>query len=163
MDKMQKLYFGMIDYFSGDPKRIQHLVKVHSFARLIGQGEELGEKELYTLEAAALVHDIGIRAAEEKYGDCSGRLQEEEGPALAEKMLRELGFPREMIERVCFLVGHHHTYTDVEGLDYRILLEADFLVNLFEENTQEEAVWAAYEKIFCTETGRRICRAMFEV
>jgi len=123
----------------------------------------LGEKELFTLEAAALVHDIGIKAAETKYDNCSGRLQEEEGPALARQMLTELGFDKTVTERVAYLVGHHHTYTNVDGLDYRILLEADFLVNLYEESTRKEAVWAAYEHIFETETGKWLCRTMFEV
>ena len=48
----------MIRYYQGDPKHIQHFVKVHSFSRLIGQGEGLDESTMYTLEAAALVHDI---------------------------------------------------------------------------------------------------------
>ena len=35
-----------------------------------------------------------------------------------------------MIRRVEYLVGHHHTYKDIDGLDYQILVEADFLVNI---------------------------------
>ena len=163
MERLQSLYFKMIAYYAHDPRRIQHFVKVHSFARLIGRAEGLEGDLLLTLEAAALVHDIGIRAAEEKYGRCNGKLQEQEGPALAERMLEALRFPPELIRRVCFLVGHHHTYTDVDGVDYRILLEADFLVNLFEDGESDEAVRAAYERIFRTETGKRLCRTMFRL
>ncbi|MEW3582593.1 phosphohydrolase, partial [[Clostridium] symbiosum] len=36
MDILDDLLMKMISYNSGDPKRIQHLIKVHSFARLIG-------------------------------------------------------------------------------------------------------------------------------
>lgn len=50
----------MIQYYSGDPKRIQHFIKVHSFAKLIGEKEELDSTTLKTLEIAAIVHDIGI-------------------------------------------------------------------------------------------------------
>lgn len=161
MNKLDALYFEMINYYKGQPNRIQHFIKVHSFARLIGTGENIDEKTLYTLEAAAYVHDIGIKPAEEKYGSCAGPLQEKEGVGPAEKLLTELGFEKSIIDRVCWLVAHHHTYDNVEGMDYRILLEADFLVNLFEDDESISAVDAAYNKIFRTETGRRLCRLMF--
>ena len=106
----------------------------------------------------------------EKYGDGNGKLQEKEGPALAEQMLSELGFEKDVIERVSFLVGHHHTYTGIDGLDYQILVEADFLVNLYEDGRTDgdggfvpdkAAVETAYQRIFATETGKWICRSMF--
>ena len=123
----------MISYYSGDPKRIQHFTKVHSYAKLIGEREQLSPEELYILEAAAYTHDIGIKPAEEKYGSSAGKLQEQEGPAVARGMLMRLGFAENVIERVCYLIGHHHTYTGIEGRDYQILVEADFLVNLYED------------------------------
>ena len=76
-------------------------------------------------------------------------------------MMLGLGFEKDVIERVSYLVGHHHTYTNVEGDDYRILLEADFLVNMYEENSSDNAIKSAYDKIFVTETGRDICKKMF--
>lgn len=36
---------------------------------------------------------------------------------------------KEDVERISWLAAHHHTYTDVDGLDHRILLEADYIVN----------------------------------
>ena len=56
-----------------------------------------------------------------------------EGPPEAEKLLASQGWPETVIQRVSYLVGHHHTYTDIDGTDYQLLVEADFLVNLFEE------------------------------
>lgn len=56
------------------------------------------------------------------------------GPDEAEKLLNKLGVDEKIIERVCFLVGHHHTYNMIDGLDYQILVEADFLVNAYEDN-----------------------------
>ena len=132
---LEPLILKMISYDHGCPGRIQHFLKVHSFAKTIAVSEHLDEKTLFITEAAAIVHDIGIRLCLEKYGDGNGKLQEKEGPALAEQMLSELGFEKDVIERVSFLVGHHHTYTGIDGLDYQILVEADFLVNLFEGNT----------------------------
>lgn len=154
---------AMIEYYHGDAKRIQHFVKVHSFAKLIGEKENLPTDEQYILEIAAYVHDIGIKKAEEIYGDCSGRHQEELGPELAKNLLLDLGCEGVIIRRVCYLVGHHHTYTNVDSKDYQILIEADFLVNLFEDNVPKSAVETAYKNMFRTETGRRICREMFDL
>ncbi|MDO5399224.1 MAG: HD domain-containing protein [bacterium] len=161
MDLLDKLFVEMIHYYEGDPMRLQHFIKVHSFARLIGIEEDLPLRELFILESAAYVHDIGIKEAEKKFGKSNGKLQEQEGPQLAEKMLSQLGFDKTVIERVSYLVGHHHTYTNVDGADYRILLEADFLVNLYEENPGHDAIRYAYENIFKTNTGKMICREMF--
>ena len=151
----------MIAYDKGDPRRIQHFMKVHDFARTIGQLEGLDEQTLYILESAAVVHDIGIHVCEEKYGSCEGKLQEKEGPALAKEMLERLDYEQEVIDRVCYLVGHHHTYTNIDGVDYQILVEADFLVNLYEDGVSPDAVRKAYQNIFQTENGRKICRNMF--
>ena len=92
MKKINELYQKMIEFYKGNPWRIQHFVKVHSFAKLIAEEEEVGQELQYILEAAALVHDIGIKPAEEKYGSSAGKLQEQEGPPVAEAMLAELGF-----------------------------------------------------------------------
>lgn len=153
----------MMKYYTGDPKRIQHFIKVHQFAKMIGEMEGLPEEEQHILETAAIVHDIGIKPAEEKYGSCGGKLQEQEGPAVAEEMLQRLDYGPEVIHRVCYLVGHHHTYDQIDGSDYRILVEADFLVNLYEDGVSKDAVKNAYDKIFQTETGRRMCSLMFSV
>ena len=158
---LEPLILKMISYDHGSPGRIQHFLKVHSFAKTIAVSEHLDEKTLFITETAAIVHDIGIRLCLEKYGDGNGKLQEKEGPALAEQMLSELGFEKDVIERVSFLVGHHHTYTGIDGLDYQILVEADFLVNLFEGNTDTAHIRATYDNIFRTETGKKICREMF--
>lgn len=163
MDLTNKLIEEMISYNRGDAKRIQHFIKVHSFAKLIGETEDLSPAELFVLETAAVVHDIGIKPSEAKYGRCDGKLQEQEGPEPARELLEKLGYENTVIERVCYLVAHHHTYENVEGLDYRILLEADFLVNLYEDGISKEGVQRAYEKIFVTETGKRICREMFGI
>ena len=159
--QLDDLFMDMIAYYDGDPKRIQHFTKVHSYARLIGIGEELDHASLFILEAAAYTHDIGIRVAEEKYGRCDGKLQEQEGPIIAQKMLSQLGFENYIVERICFLIGHHHTYDNIDGLDYQILVEADFLVNLYEDDAGNRAIDKAYKRIFKTETGKKIFRLMF--
>ena len=161
MSRLNNLYKKMIEYYRGNPQQIQHLTKVHSFAKLIGEEEHLDERTLYILEAAAYVHDIGIRPAMEKYGRDNGPLQEQEGPAEAEKMMKLLGFEPEVIERVSYLVGHHHTYTNIDGIDYQILVEADFLVNASESNFSKVSIENAKSRIFKTAAGGRLLESIF--
>ena len=70
---------SLSELYKGDAKRIQHFCKVHSYAKLIAETENVDKKCLFTIEAAALTHDIGIHFCEEKYGNCNGKLQEKEG------------------------------------------------------------------------------------
>jgi hypothetical protein len=76
-------------------------------------------------------------------------------------MLTELGFDEAFIERVCFLVAHHHTYTDIDGTDYQILIEADFIVNAYEDELSHEAIENAINKLFKTEAGKYYLRTMY--
>lgn len=147
--KLSLLMRAMIKYDGGDVPRIQHFVKVHDFARMIGVAEDMESKQLFILEAAAILHDVGIHAAEAKYGNSHGKHQEELGPAEAKKVLPEVGgFTEQQTERICWLIAHHHTYTNVTSQDHRILLEADFLVNSFEDNLSEEAIASFRENVF---------------
>ena len=155
-ERQVKLLETMMQFDGGDPMRIQHFLKVWGFARQIGKMEGLEERIQEILETVAIVHDIGIKVCMEKYGNCTGKHQEEEGPELAEKMLTELGYDAELISRVSFLVGHHHTYTNVEGMDYQILLEADFLVNSYEGHKKNETIEAFCRRVFRTPSGIRL-------
>ena len=155
------LIMEMTKYYNGQPHRVQHFMKVYAYSKMIGELEGLSDREQDILEVAAIVHDIGIKVSEEKYGDCIGKHQEEEGPAVAQEMLEELSYDAELTERVCYLVGHHHTYKDIAKLDYQILVEADFLVNLFENETNNRPAKVTFEKIFKTKTGKEIGQAMF--
>lgn len=160
---IQILTEKMIEYFTGDPKRIQHFIKVHSFARYIGLRENLKEHEQFILECSALVHDIGIKPAEEKYGECGGKLQEELGPAEAEKILKELEFAPQDIQRICYIIAHHHTYSYINGKDLQILIEADFIVNLYEDSASISAVKTAFHRIFRTESGKRLLSTIWNI
>ena len=144
----------MVLFDKGDARRIQHFLKVYMFAALIGKMEGLPLEQQEILEIAAILHDIGIIPAEKKYGFNNGKLQEQEGPAYARALLQEAGgYQPELIDRVCFLIAHHHTYEGVDGPDWQILLEADFLVNSFEKNMPEEAIKKMRSRVFKTGSG----------
>lgn len=158
---LNQLHLAMIELYNGDAKRIQHFCKVHSYAKLIAETENVDDKTLFIIEAASFTHDIGIHICEEKYGNCNGNLQEKEGPAIAKDLLEKLGFETDVSNRVQYLIAHHHTYDNITDTDYQILVEADFLVNMMEDNLSKSAVQNAYNKIFKTSCGKKICKDMF--
>lgn len=161
MNKIALLIQELIKYHHGDKTRIGHALKVHSYAKTIAILEKVNEYDLFNLESAAILHDIGIKVCEEKYNSANGKLQEKEGPAVAREILESLDYKN--INRILFLIGHHHTYTNVAGMDYQILIEADFLVNFEEENTDTETIKKVYKNIFKTKTGKEFCRNIFDI
>ena len=163
MQTLDMLTREMYIFDRGDAQRIQHLLKVHRFAQLIGHMEGLDDHTQFLVECAALVHDIGIRPAEEKYGSCSGKLQELEGPAYARPILERLGLGKPDVDRICYLIGHHHTYNQIDGLDYQILVEADFLVNLQEDSIGQDGILTALNKIFRTRAGTELCTLIYDL
>ena len=159
--RIEKLLTAMMEYDHGDVPRIQHFVKVYEFARMIGLMEGLDSKTQFTLESAAVVHDIGIHISEQKYGSSSGKYQELEGPAEAKKLLDGLEWPADVTERVGYLVGHHHTYHDMDGMDYQILIEADYLVNASEKTYSPANVQNFMNTNMKTESGKKLAKALF--
>lgn len=161
MIKTGKVIEAMIEYYGSDLKRINHFLKVFSFAKTIGEAEGLNADSQNLLEVTAIVHDIGIKISEQKYNSSAGRYQELEGPAQAEIILTDLGYDKNFIEKVCYIVGRHHTYNNIDSLPYRILVEADFLVNLYEDGAGEQAVQNSYDRIFRTATGKKLLKKMY--
>ena len=155
---------AMIKYDCGDVPRIQHFVKVHNFAATIGVAESLDDETLFVLEAASILHDIGIHPAEAKYGSSMGKYQEELGPDEARKVLAEVGgFTNEQTGRICWLIGHHHTYNDVKDIDHRILLEADFLVNSYEDNISMDGILAFRNNVFRSASAIEMLNDMWDI
>ena len=129
----------MIDFYRGNAEDISHFLKVYAFAHTIGGLEGLDASARDTLEIAAIVHDIACPLCREKYGNTHGKHQEK--------------------ERIIFLVTHHHTYSGVDGMDYQILLEADYLVNAAESEKYGKSWKAVRENVFRTKTGIRFLEA----
>ena len=158
---ISRILVKMIDYSAGNRKDINHLMKVHSYARIIGKGEGLSEELQKITEIAAIVHDIACPLCRIKYGNTTGKYQEAEGPALTESFLADTGLTREEIARIAYLVGHHHTYEGVEGLDYQILLEADYLVNADESGYSRENILHMRDTVFQTKTGTALLESIY--
>lgn len=153
----------MIDYSKGNLHDINHFIKVWSYAKTIGELEGLDAETQYILETAAIVHDIACPLCREKYGNTNGKHQEAEGAVLAAEFLKDSGMPETQINRVVYLVGHHHTLTGIQGLDYQILIEADYLVNADESNYSAGNIRNFAEKVCGTKSGRALLRSVYGV
>lgn len=151
----------MIKYSGKDVRRINHALKVYGFAAAMGRLEGLDKDAQLILEAAAVLHDIGIKVSEEKHHSSSGEHQQIEGPPIAEAMLKELEFEADIIARVCYLIAHHHTYHSVDGVDYQILIEADFFVNIDEDGMDKQQIASIRDNIFKTKTGTRLFETLY--
>lgn len=151
----------MIHYSEGNHHDINHFMKVYTFAKTIGEKENLIEKDQMTLEIAAILHDIACPLCREKYGNTNGKYQEKEGVILAEEFLKEIDIPEEMKNRIVYLVGHHHTIDKIEGMDYQILIEADYLVNADESSYSEANIRNMMEKVYQTKTGKELLKSMY--
>ena len=152
---------AMIRRNRGDQKRIEHSLKVFGYAQLLGRMEGLNPDQQFVLELTAILHDIGIHVAEAKFGYCDGHLQEVEGPPVAREILNNIDVSQEVIDRVCFIVSKHHTFPAIDGIDFQLLVEADFLVNSVEEEVSPEGVKRFVELNFKTESGRKVIGELF--
>ncbi|MEI7829877.1 MAG: HD domain-containing protein [Prolixibacteraceae bacterium] len=151
----------MIRCNRGDQKRIEHSLKVYGYAQLLGRMEGLSPEKQFVLELAAVLHDIGIHVSEAKFGYSNGQLQEQEGPPVARKILENIQVSLEVVDRVCFIVSKHHTFSAIDDIDFQLLVEADFLVNAVEEEVSPEGVRKFVELNFKSESGRRAIGFIF--
>ncbi len=151
----------MIAFSGGNLHDIDHFIRVWTYAKTIGEMEKLDKEERFILEAAVIIHDIAFPLCREKYGNTNGKLQEAEGISLAKTFLSDTGMTEEQIERIAYLVGHHHTFQEIDGLDYQILVEADYIANAAENGYSRQNVENFLKKIMKTESGKRILTAIF--
>lgn len=151
----------MIAFSAGNTADIHHFLCVWAYAKTIGEEEGLDEKTLFLLEATAVLHDISCPLCREKYGNTDGKHQEAESPRLVRDFLADSGFDTALIDRISYLIAHHHTVTGIDGMDYQILIEADFLVNAAEKGLGKEAVAHFLKNVTKTDCGRRLLQSIF--
>lgn len=160
---VSELALKAIKSSQGSLSDITHFLKVFAYAQIIGECERLNGETQARLEVAALLHDIAIPLCREKYGSTEGRYQEAEGAILAREFLQGSGYSSEFVERVVYLVGHHHTLKDIAGMDYQVLIEADYLVNADEGQQSEANIRSMLERVFKTRTGISLLQSLFKL
>lgn len=161
MASVSQVVEKMIEYSHGNLHDINHFMKVWGYSKAIGELEALDQNTQFILELAAVTHDIACPLCREKYGNTEGKLQEKEGALLVSGFLEGMGLTEQQLQRIVFLVGHHHTYTSVDGPDYQILLEADYLVNADESHYSPENMRNACETLFRTKAGISLLKKIY--
>ena len=128
----------MIAFYKGNHHDINHFLKVWSMAKTIGELEGLDGHTQEVLELTAV-----------------------ESPPLVEAFFAELPVARPDVERISWLAAHHHTYTEIGGIDHQILLEADYLVNADEHGYSRPAIQTFRQRIFRTAAGLRLLDSIY--
>ena len=151
----------MIAFSKGNLHDIDHFIRVWAYAKTIAESERLDEETQFILEVAAITHDIACPLCREKYGNANGKLQEAEGGPMVEAFLGDAGMCAHRIERIKYLVGHHHTLSGIDGIDYQILIEADYIVNASENGYDRKAIENFLNQFVKTSTGKQLIKSIF--
>ena len=153
----------MIAFSNGNIHDIDHMIRVWAYAKTIGELECLDQDTQFILEVAAITHDIACPVCREKYGNTNGKHQETEGALMVCDFLKGTGLSETQVERVSFLVGNHHTFMGIDGMDYQILIEADYIANATENGFSKDNVANFNAKIMKTQSGKRILTTVFGI
>jgi HD superfamily phosphodiesterase len=147
-------------YFGNDLKRINHAKQVMDYANELLKEEDA---TWHIVIPAGILHDVGIKIAEEKHGSAVAHYRESEGPAVAGKILLKLGFKKEDIEEICQIIAHHHSPGKIDTQNFKVLYDADWLVNLKDEvGTKDKAKLAmAIDKLFLTNTAKALAAKVY--
>jgi len=117
----------LIEYFGDDDRRIDHALRVLFHAEKLMSEHDGCDCEVVI--AAALLHDVGIKASEEELGYNDAKTQEEYGPAIAWRLLSSIGFPADKLDVVRNIIGNHHSPSRYDYEELKLLKEADRIVN----------------------------------
>jgi len=154
-----KLAIAMRKYFGQDNRRIKHAENVAKHAEEIAKIEQ---GNMAVIMAAAYLHDIGIKEAERKFQSSAAKYQHSEGPPVARELMTSLKAEAELIDEVCDIIGHHHSPRDEETINFKILYDADLIVNLDEKYRESpptgEKLETVLNKSFLTDSGRRVAK-----
>ena len=156
----EALMSAMEAYFKTDVRRINHARRVTEYAEELWQRE--GGDYLIAIGASVL-HDIGIHQAQKKYGSTTGKYQEKEGPPIARRILARLGFEQNQINEICEIIAHHHSPGKINTRNFKLLYDADWLVNLRDEHDirDKDKLSNIIHRIFLTRSGRALAKEIY--
>jgi hypothetical protein len=161
----ERVAIEMKKYFGQDFRRIGHATRVARYVEEIGKllvepAEVPGDFNPAVAGIVAYLHDIGIKEAERKFNSSSPRYQHQEGPPVAREILTGLGATPGLIEEVCDIIGHHHNPRPEETTNFKVLYDADLIVNLEEKQQENPSTPEHLAKVvaasFLTEAGTRV-------
>ena len=140
-----RIAIAMRKYFGEDRRRIRHAEAVAEQAEIIARVEEGGD--MMVIMASAYLHDIGIREAERKFNSSSARYQQSEGPPVAREILTQLKAKPELVDEVCDIISHHHAPRNEETVNFKVLYDADLIVNKLEQYQETPPTQEQFERL----------------
>lgn len=146
-------------FWENDLKRISHAKKVLSFAKKILEKEGA---DWYIAIPASILHDVGIKPSEQKYGSSAGYYQEREGPPVAMAILAKIGLETEYAEEICEIIANHHSPGNINTPNFKVIYDADLIVNLEEmllEN--KEKLKELIGNAFLTNSGKELAWKLY--
>lgn len=150
---LEKITQCMEDVFRDHPQMVLHTLNVLKHGEDIMEAEGVIGEEKELISIVALLHDIGIVEARKKYGSSEGPYQEKEGARIAFEILKKVGYNKD-IDRICYIIAHHHTPEKIDGRDFQIQWEADLIENL--KSSDGEKIRRAIEENFKTAGGKEL-------
>ena len=155
-----KIIKKMMEVFEYDNNHINHTYRVLYYAVEISDIEK-GDPDVVV--PSAILHDIGIPECEKKYKSIEGQLQEIEGPLIAKIILESLNLDEGIIKEVCGIVGCHHSPGEIETINFKVMWDADWLVNLPDvyDIKDKKKLVETINKTFMTQTGLKKAKESF--
>ena len=77
--------------------------------------------------------------------------------------MKELGIDESIIKEVCSIIGNHHSPGKINTLNFKVLHDADWLVNLSDEYdcSDKEKLLRIINKIFLTSSGKKMAKKIY--
>jgi uncharacterized protein len=155
-DIVRETMTKMCEYEGMTTSDISHFALVWNYACVIADMENLSEYSKYIISVSAVVHDISCPSLREEYGRADGKMQEESSRKLLENFFLDIPVASEDLEKIIDIVSHHHSPLYDGGIEHRVLIEADYIVNKSGCEITEEEIGEALESVFRTKAGAKL-------
>lgn len=143
-------------YEQGHPRRTQHILKVYALVKLLGECADLPSEQQQILQAAAILHDIAIKYCKEHCGgNACQENQRKAAPSLVRDFLHRAHYPDEWEAHILQLVLDHHCYDEREDPLLQLLIEADLMVNCWEQPPTPQKL-QDMQQLFVSKAGKQL-------
>lgn len=146
-ENINKVALAMKKYYDNNPEKMQHFARVYTLAKTIGELEKIPKESLELLELSSIVHEID-------------KNEEIESIKL---LLIDCGIDDSTAKKVCHIVENKSDYEHIGGLEHQILIEADFIVHIKEENLEKDKIVEIGNKYFFTNYGRAFLKKAYNI
>ena len=153
-------------------------ITAHTFENMCTQNRASGMTETvaaqYTLARYIVTRSLYYQAVTDGYAAADAAVQQDIDDTRAaaqtadnreayEQFIAGTGMTEAQIARVAYLVGHHHTLQNICGMDYQILIEADYIANASENGYGKESIVHFLDTIMKTASGKYLAASVLGI